>query len=241
MSSTIAVFGAGPGLGQAVAHRYAKEGWQVVVVARHAGHLDALAKDITAGGGTAHALAADLSEPDAIPVLAERIRATVGDLDAFYYGACAGGFSSALDLTPEKFQAFVPLSMTALIGLVHEFLPAMLDRGDGAILNAQGASATRGIPNLSGPGPALAAQRNYLQSLQGEVADRGVYIGRLYIGAAIIGSAWHAEQEAKRAAGEHSYRGPTVDPALLADQLWTMHSTRSESEASYPERAIEAA
>lgn len=236
--SSIAVFGAGPGLGRAVAHRYAKEGWEVVVVARQAEHLDALAKALTDAGGTAHAIAADLADPAARPELARRIRAAVGHLDALYYGVSAGGFVSATDLTPEHFRAFVPLGMDALIGLVREFLPDMLERGDGAILSAQGASAMRGIPHLSGPGPVLAAQRNYLQSLQAEVADRGVYIGRLYIGAAIVGSAWHAQQEAARARGELAYEVPTVDPALLADQLWTMHTGRAESEAAHPPRAI---
>ncbi len=236
--SSIAVFGVGPGLGQAVAHRYAKQGWQVVLVARHTDRLDALAEELTDAGGTAHAIAADLAEPDAIPALAERIRATVGHLDAFYYGVSAGGFVSATDLTPAHFRTFVPLGMDALISLVREFLPGMLAKGDGAILSAQGASGMRGIPHLSGPGPALAAQRNYLQSLQAEVTDRGVYIGRLYIGAAIVGSAWHAEQEAARARGELAYEVPTVEPALLAETLWTMHTKRSESEAAHPPRAI---
>jgi short-subunit dehydrogenase len=236
--SSIAVFGAGPGLGQAVAHRYVKEGWQVVLVARQADRLDALAKELTDAGGTAHVVPADLSDTDAVAALAERIRADVGHLDAFYYGVSAGGFVPVTDLTAAHFRTFLPLAIDTPLALVREFLPAMLAKGDGAILSAQGASALRGIPQMSGPGPALAAQRNYLQALQGEVSGRGVYIGRLYIGAAIVGSHWHARQEAARARGERTYEAPTVDPALLADQLWTMHTRRSESEAAYPPRAI---
>ncbi len=236
--SSIAVFGAGPGLGQAVAHRYVKQGWQVVVVARDADRLDTLAKDLTDAGGTAHAIPADLSDTDAIPALAERIRAAIGHLDAIYYGACAGGAVSVTDLTAEHFRTFLPLCMDAPMALVREFLPAMLDRGDGAIISAQGGSAVRGVPHFSGPGQALAAQRNYLQAIEAEVSGRGVYIGRLYIGAAILGSTWHAKQEAARARGERAFEGPTVDPALLAEQLWTMHTTRAESEAVYPARAI---
>jgi short-subunit dehydrogenase len=223
MSPSIAVFGAGPGLGQAVARRYAKEGWTVVLVGRRPDPLNLLAKELTNGGATAHAIPADLADLAAIPALAKRI----GELDAFYYGLSAGGFTSAAKLTAEQFDSFVPLAMHTPIALVREFLPAMLDRGDGAILTAQGASAQRGLPNLSGPGPAAAAQRNYLQSLEGEVAGRGVYVGRLYIGAAILGSAWHA--------GQDNYTGPTADPAYLAEQLWTMHSTRSTSELKYPQ------
>jgi hypothetical protein len=47
------------------------------------------------------------------------------------------------------------------------------------------------IPDCSGPGPALAAQRNYLASLHAELADTGVCLGMLYIGATIENSAFH--------------------------------------------------
>ena len=85
----------------------------------------------------------------------------------------------------------MPLVFYSLVALVQEFLPHMLEQGDGAILTAQGASTVHGLPNMSGPGPAQAAQRNYLQSLHTEVADKGVYVGMLYVGAIIEDSAFH--------------------------------------------------
>jgi short-subunit dehydrogenase len=127
------------------------------------------------------------------------------------------------------------LGVYALLALVREFPPAMLVRGDGAILSAQGASAVQGRPNIAG-GSALAAQRNYLQSLHAAVADKSVYVGGLYIGAAIEHSPFHAEREAAKAAGASVPEMPTVDPHHLADLLWTMHSTRRRPEAIYPER-----
>jgi short-subunit dehydrogenase len=130
----------------------------------------------------------------------------------------------------------MPLSFYTLLALVQEFLPPMLAQGDGAILTAQGASSVQGRPHLSGPGPAQAAQRNYLQSLHAEVAEKGVYVGMLYIGAAIEHSAFHTEREAAKAAGAPVWEMPTVDPAHLADLLWTMHRTRGQPEATYPAR-----
>jgi hypothetical protein len=65
-------------------------------------------------------------------------------------------------LTPERARALMPLALYSLLALVQEFLPAMLERREGAILSAQGASAVRGMPHIAG-GFALAAQRNYLQ------------------------------------------------------------------------------
>jgi short-subunit dehydrogenase len=132
----------------------------------------------------------------------------------------------------------MPLDVYAPLALVQAFLPAMLARGNGAILTAQGASAVQGMPNIAG-GLALAAQRNYLQSLHTEVVGKGVYVGGLYIGAAIEHSAFQAAREAAGAAGTPVPEMPTVDPAHLADLLWIMHNTKSQPEATYPERLFD--
>jgi short-subunit dehydrogenase len=235
MPKSIAVFGAGPGLGQAVARRYAREGYTVTLVARRPEQLDRLAKELTSAGATAHVITADLADTGATPRLAEQIRAKTGDLDAFYYAPTpATGFVSAASLTPQHAQNFMPLIFYTMLALVQEFLPHMLQQGDGAILTAQGGSTVQGLPDMSGPSPAQAAQRNYLQALHAEVAEKGVYVGMLYIGAAIRNSAFHAEMEQGKAAGDWVWEMPTVDPEHLADLLWTMHGTRGQREATYP-------
>jgi short-subunit dehydrogenase len=230
MSRSIAVFGAGPGLGEAVARRYAREGYAVTLVARRSEPLERLAKDLTSAGATAHVITADLADTGATPRLAEQIRAQAGDLDAFYYAPTPRtGFVSAASLTPQHARDFMPLIFYTMLALVQEFLPHMLEQGDGAILTAQG-----GLPNMSGPSPAQAAQRNYLQALHAEVAGKGVYVGMLYIGAAIKNSAFHAEMEKAKAAGDPVWEMPTVDPEHLAGLLWTMHATKGQQEAIYP-------
>jgi short-subunit dehydrogenase len=121
-----------------------------------------------------------------------------------------------------------------MLALVQEFLPHMLEQGDGAILTAQGGSTVQGLPNMSGPSPAQAAQRNYLQALHAEVAEKGVYVGMLYIGAAIENSAFHAEIQQGKAGERPIWEMPTVDPDYLADLLWTMHSTKERPEVIHP-------
>jgi short-subunit dehydrogenase len=235
MNKSIAVFGAGPGLGQAVARRYAREGYDVTLVARRPEPLDRLAQELTRAGATAHVITADLADTDATPRLAERIRAQAGPLDAFYYAPTpATGFVSAASLTPQRARDFMPLIFYTMLALVQEFLPHMLEQGNGAILTAQGGSTVQGLPNMSGPGPAQAAQRNYLQALHAEVAGNGVYVGMLYIGAAIRDSAFHTELEQAKAAGHPVWEMAVVDPEQLAGLLWTMHSTKRQREAIYP-------
>jgi short-subunit dehydrogenase len=239
IAKSLAVFGVGPGLGQAVASRYAREGYTVVLVARRREPLEQLAQDLASAGATPHVITADLSDTNAIPALAEQIRAKVGNLDAFYYAPTPdGGFVPAANLTPQRAQDFMPLSFYTLLALVQEFLPHMLEQRTGAILTAQGASSVQGLPNMSGPGPAQAAQRNYLQSLHAEVAEKGVYVGMLYIGAAIEHSAFHTEMEKAKAAGATVWKMPTAHPAHLADLLWNMHSTKNQAEGFFPEHLL---
>lgn len=239
-AKSIAVFGAGPGLGQAIAHRYARDGYTVVLVARRSPPLEALAKDLASMGATPHIITADLADTDAVPALAEQIRARVGNLDAFYYAPTPeGGFIPAANFTAQQAKRFMPLTFYTLLALVQEFLPYMLEQGAGAILTAQGASSVRGLPNMSGPGPAQAAQRNYLQSLHVEVASKGVYVGMLYIGVAIEKSAFHTEMEEAKAAGQPVWEMPIVDSAHLADLLWNMHQAKKQAEAFYPENLFD--
>lgn len=233
MSPSIVVAGAGPGLGQSVAQRYARAGYTVVLIARGQVRAQTLATSLTASGATAHVITADLADTAAVPELAGRIRDAAGDPDVLYYGVTAGGFMPVLALTPELARGLMPLAVYTLVALVQEFLPAMLDRSAGAILSAQGASAARGAPHIAG-GVALAAQRNYLQSLHAAVADRGVYAGGLWIGAAIQRTPFHDRWAAARAAGTPMPGMTEADPDELAELLWTMHTTGSPQEAVYP-------
>ena len=140
------------GLGQAVARHYAREGYAITLVGRRSEPLDRLAKDLTGAGATAHVITADLSDTGATPRLAEQIRAKAGNLDAFYYAPTPDtGFVSAAKLTPQHAQNFMPLIFYTMLALVQEFLPHMLEQGDGAILTAQGGSTVQGLPNMSAP------------------------------------------------------------------------------------------
>jgi short-subunit dehydrogenase len=235
MRKSIAVFGTGPGLGRAVARRYAHEGYDVVLVGRRREPLEALASDLAGSGMSARVVTADLADTAGVPALAERIRAANGELDALYYAPTPDqGFVPALALTPRSAQDLMPLIYYSLVELVQQFLPHMMQQGSGAILSAQGASTVHGLPNMSGSGPAQAAQRNYLQSLETELADTGVYVGRLYIGAVIENSAFHTYTLESNAAGVGRDWGPTVSAEHLADLLWTMNQTKSSSETRYP-------
>jgi short-subunit dehydrogenase len=189
-------------------------------------------------GGSVTALTADLTQEAAPARLIDEIRAAAGSPTALYFASNPGGpnagFQPASMLTPQSVRVYMQHALYALIELVQAFLPDMLEREEGQILVAQGAAALEGRANMSGPGLALAAQRNYLQSLQAEVGQRGVFVGRLYIGAAIVGTPFHASMLAAEEAGTARAVFPVVTPETLADRLWEMRSTDTH-ESAYPD------
>lgn len=189
-SRTIAVFGAGSGLGASVARRFGREGYRVALVARRRGPLEALRAELAAEGIEAEVFPADLAEPAGAPGLVGAIRERFGRIDVLYYApAPSEGFTPAAELDAATMRGWLDLYVLTPVELVRAVLPEMLDRGDGAVLVGQGSSAVRGQPFMSGIGPAMAAMRNYVYSLHGEMAGRGVYVGTLTVGAMIAGSA----------------------------------------------------
>jgi hypothetical protein len=73
-----------------------------------------------------------------------------------------------------------------------------------------------------------------VQEFLPHMLERGDYVSMLYIGAAVRNSAFHAEMEKAKAAGDPVWEMPTVDPEHLAGLLWTMHGTKGQREAIYP-------
>ncbi len=232
MSRTIAVFGAGSGLGTSVARRFGREGYRVALIARNLPRLDALAAALSAEGVEAAGFAADLSDPSGIPDLVARVDARFGRIDVVEYAPITTeGFTPAADLDAATMRRHVAVHLLTPIEIVRAVLPQLLERGDGGILVGQGSTAVHPRAHLSGVGPAMAAARNYIHSLHGELADRGVYAGVLHVGAMILGSAGHtAMTSGQMATRIDPGQIPTVDPSDLADVLWSMYTKRSAVE-----------
>ncbi|MET9110698.1 SDR family NAD(P)-dependent oxidoreductase [Streptomyces zhihengii] len=181
MSKTLAVFGAGTGLGAATARRFGREGYAVALVARRPERLDALVAELGEDGIEAAAFPADLSEPTAVPALVERIVDRFGRIDVVEYAPIptTAPMLPATQVTAELLGRLAGLYLHTPVETARAVLPAMIERGDGAFLLGQGASAVLPMPGMSGVGPVMAAARNWILSLHGELAAHGVYAVRL--------------------------------------------------------------
>ncbi|MCP2257582.1 short chain dehydrogenase [Streptoalloteichus tenebrarius] len=233
MSRTIAVLGAGPGLGRSIATRFGREGFRVALVARNKTRLDALVDDLAGQGVEAAAFPADLRDHQGIPSLVDAISARFGSLDVAYYGP--SGLEPALlpvpvlDVDPDALDSHLDLMVRTPISLARAVLPGMRERGDGALLFGLGISAKIPVPLMGNIGIALAGLRNYIHNLHAVLAEEGVYAGAVLIAALIERS------DAQRLFDADSTVRPSteverVDPDVLAELCWEMYRGRDRVE-----------
>jgi len=228
---TLAIFGAGPGLGASLATRFGKEGYQIALVARRPGPLEERVAALKAAGIEAAAFPADLTKLDGIPALVRAIEERLGGIDvAVYMPAPEVGFIPAMQLDAAKLRPLAELFTFAPIELAHSLLPGLTARG-GAFVYGNGLSSIVTVPHMSGIGPAMAAARNFVLTLNAEGKDKGVYAGAVTIGAFIEGSAAHA---ALTASGQPIHY-PVIKPAEIADEVWSLVTKRDRVEAVLPQ------
>lgn len=230
--TTIAIFGAGPGLGMAVARRFGREGFRVGLVSRDRSHLDGMAAELAAEGIAAAGFPADLSHPEAALAAADAIEARFGPVDVLEYSPTPG------DGSPRALPSQIDAAVVApLLGkylytpaaLVQRVLPGMRERGNGALLFALGASARYPMPRLASGGMIGAALRSYAHALHAELVPQGVYAGTLLIGALIEGTAAHRNAAAwSTDAGRPQVA--VVTAGELAGRYWDMYTKRDRAE-----------
>ena len=133
---TIAIFGAGSGLGASLANRFGREGYRVALVARRAGPLDERVAELARAGIEGSAFPADLTNLEGIPELVRSIQERLGSIDVAVYCPVPSdvGFVPAVDLDASKLQSMAPIFTFAPIEVSHAVLPGMLARGDGAVV-----------------------------------------------------------------------------------------------------------
>jgi NAD(P)-dependent dehydrogenase (short-subunit alcohol dehydrogenase family) len=132
------VTGGGRGIGAAIARDLAREGAAVAVAARTVAQIEAVAAEITAAGGRAVAVPADVCDPAQVRRMVERAQDALGPLDVLVNNA---GGESGLNGTPlaemalEQWEAQLRLNLTSALLCTQAALPGMAARAEGVIIN----------------------------------------------------------------------------------------------------------
>jgi uncharacterized protein len=140
--TTALVTGASRGIGAAIAEELARRGADLVLVARHAEPLDALARRL---GGSAVVLAADLGRPDAGALLEAEITHRGLTIDHLINNAGIGPVGRFDQVPTAEHLATVDLNIRAVTELASRFLPGMIERRRGGLLNIASTAASQGL------------------------------------------------------------------------------------------------
>lgn len=170
---TAVVTGASSGIGAEIARDLAGRGHQVVLVARTESKLNALAAEL---GAAAHVLTADLSDRAARAGLLGRINALGLVPDILVNNAGLSTLGPVYRSEPEAEMNMVEVDVVSVVDLCSRFLPGMVERGTGAVLNVASTAAFQPLPGQAGYGAGKAFVLSYSQSLSGELRGTGVAV-----------------------------------------------------------------
>ncbi|WP_415854284.1 SDR family NAD(P)-dependent oxidoreductase, partial [Sinomonas sp. G460-2] len=217
---TIAVVGAGPGLGLAIARTFGSHGFDVALISRNRAKLDGLVEQLAADGITSAAFPADVRDRPALAQALEEAQVRFGRIDVLEFSPVAKDGSTQLvrptDITPEDVQTEIEAQLYGAIAATRAVLPAMREAGFGTLLFTTGAGSVDPVPEVGNVNAAAAALRNWAINLNKELADSGVYAAHVGIDVSIDVSVIPGF--------------PTAPASKIAAAYWELHNKREEGE-----------
>jgi 3-hydroxy acid dehydrogenase / malonic semialdehyde reductase len=190
---TALVTGASRGIGRAIARRLAADGYDIVAVARAAGELETLSREIVNAGGACRALPLDVTDA---PAVARSLSSL--DVDVLVNNAGVGIIKPFVEMSLDEWHTMLDVNVNALYHVTHAVLPGMLERGRGHVCtigSISGRSAYVGGAAYSGTKAFVTA---WAESLMLEVRGRGVKVSVVAPGGVATEFSGHAVTEADR-------------------------------------------
>jgi NAD(P)-dependent dehydrogenase (short-subunit alcohol dehydrogenase family) len=199
LSRSVVVVGAGPGLGAAIARRFAREGFVPVLLARD--------PDRVTGEDLAHAvrLPTDAADPKTLAATFAQVRAAVGDPGVLVFNPSLSISGAPSEVEPDDVARGLALGAVAAVTSAHAVLPAMRAVGAGTLLFTGSGVALKPFAPMVALGMQKAALRSYVLALADEVGPLGIHAATVTI-RGVLGS------------------GPAFAPEAVAEHFWTLHA-----------------
>ena len=200
---TFLSIGSGPGIGLAVATRFAREGFRVVFSARDASRTRELADGLRAQGHTVEARAVDAADPDGVAALVADVEAAFGGLDVLHFNA-ASMRNQTLEQQPrDTFNADLAVNIGGALAAAQAAAPGMTARGAGSILLTGGGFALQPHPAYLSLSIGKAGVRALAHGIAEPLRAKGVHVATVTV-AGFVDDARHAEAVAERFWALHS-------------------------------------
>lgn len=174
---TALVTGASSGIGETFATALARLGLDLILVARSKDKLEKMTKELArAHGCKVHALPADLSLPHPGAALAVEVAKRGLTVDLLVNNAGFGNAANFHKNEAARDQQMIALNVGAVVDLTHAFLPAMLERGDGGIINIASLAAFQPTPFMTVYGATKAFVLSFSEGLWAEYRPKGIRV-----------------------------------------------------------------
>lgn len=198
------IVGVGAGLSQAVAERFAQEGFAIGLVTRTPATLEAAAAHLAASGAKVATAAGNGGDPASLRAALDAITATLGAPSVAIYNASVLRMASPGMLSPEALAADFASNVTGALVMAQHVLPAMRAAGRGTILFTGGGTAFEPWVDAVSLGVGKAGLRNLAIALSRELGPQGIHAGTVTICGSIA-------------------PGTYYDPQRIAGEFWAFH------------------
>jgi short-subunit dehydrogenase len=211
---TVLVTGASSGMGAGIARAMAKAGGKLVLLARREDALRTVANEITGAGGDARVYAVDLANAAAVMDVAQRIRTEVGIPDIIINNAGAGQWRFVEETSPEEAVQMMTVPYFAAFYVTRAFLPDMLKRNSGHIVNMSSVGSRFVWPGATAYLAARWAIRGFTEALRADLYKTGIRV-TLYESGAVSSPYW----EHNPGSIERMPKMALLIPKLTAEQV----------------------
>lgn len=196
---TALITGASGGIGEALAHRFARGGYNLVLVARTESKLQALAEELARKHGiTARAIPSDLADPAAPQQLTERLAAEGITVDILVNNAGFATYGPFVELDLDGELRMLQVNVVTLTHLTRLLLPGMIARGRGRVLNVASTAAFMPGPLMAVYYASKAFVLSFSEALNNELQGSGVSVSALCPGPTSTGFQARAQMEQSR-------------------------------------------
>ena len=174
MNSVVVITGASSGIGRATALRFAGKGARLVLAARGAESLEAVAADCRKRGAKAIAVPTDVAHADQVEELATRAVEEFGRLDVWVNNAAVGAFGLLTEIPPKDFQRVLDVNISGYVNGARAALTRQSAQGSGTLINVASIVAATPLPYSAAYSISKAAVRALSVSLRSELAREGI-------------------------------------------------------------------
>lgn len=166
------VTGAGQGIGEAIAQRFARAGARVIVNARTVANIDRVVDAIVADGGVAHAIAADIGTPVGVSALIDGAVGHFEHLDILAHNAGIFPHDPLEDMDDEAWTKVIEVNLTSAYRLTKGVIPAMKKRGGGRIIFSSSVQGNRvAVPGCAHYAASKAGLNGFMRAAALELAE----------------------------------------------------------------------